>query len=240
MGDSYQAALEAQPAENDAAALAGAGEVAAGPLKARMEREMTELHQNVESLLPNSKNRVLQFISCRAGEGVSTVVREYALMAATRLGQSVLIMDANDNVSGQRHFFQIAKRCGWDDALRAQATLEAAATRIGHSSIYVSCASSLQDTAKSCDGDSIREFLDRVKGRFDLALIDSPSLATGLDTATVTRCVDGVVMVVEAEKTRWPVVLKAKRKMMNNGAPLLGLVFNKRRNYIPEFIYTRL
>ncbi len=52
--------------------------------------------------------------------------------------------------------------------------------------------------------------------------------------------VDGVIIVVEAEKTRWQVALSLKEKIINNGGNILGLVFNKRQYYIPQFIYDRL
>ena len=54
------------------------------------------------------------------------------------------------------------------------------------------------------------------------------------------RKVDGVVIVVEADKTRWPVVQSVREKIVQHGGRLLGMVLNKRRYYIPEFIYKRL
>jgi len=52
--------------------------------------------------------------------------------------------------------------------------------------------------------------------------------------------VDGVVVVVEAEKTRWQVVENLKQKIENRGGNILGIVFNKRRFYIPDSIYRKL
>jgi Mrp family chromosome partitioning ATPase len=52
--------------------------------------------------------------------------------------------------------------------------------------------------------------------------------------------VDGVVLVVEAEKTRWQVVENLKEKIQNVGGNIIGVVFNKRRFYIPEALYKRL
>ena len=52
--------------------------------------------------------------------------------------------------------------------------------------------------------------------------------------------VDGVVLVVEAEKTRWPVALNVKEKTEQGGGRVLGVVFNKRKYYIPEWLYRRI
>ena len=56
----------------------------------------------------------------------------------------------------------------------------------------------------------------------------------------VSSQVDGVILVVEAERTRWPVAASVKESIERGGGRLLGVVFNKRRHYIPAFIYRRL
>lgn len=238
MNDGFEASLQTDRGRTGTAVTVL--ESALEPL-ACMEREMMELHQNVELLLPPSRSRVIQFVSSRAGEGVSTVVREYAWMAAVRLGKSVLIIDANHTNNGQREFFNSDNRYGWDDAIREQAAFQTVASRIGKSRVFLSCASIRHnENPREYDPASVALFIRQVKGHFDLALMDSPSLATGVDTAAVTRCVDGVVLVIEAGRTRWPVLVRAKKKILNNGGKLLGTVFNKRRNYIPDVIYSRL
>jgi Mrp family chromosome partitioning ATPase len=49
-----------------------------------------------------------------------------------------------------------------------------------------------------------------------------------------------VVLVVEAESSRTPVVADLRDMIMARGANLAGIVLNKRRFYIPEKIYRRL
>jgi protein-tyrosine kinase len=52
--------------------------------------------------------------------------------------------------------------------------------------------------------------------------------------------VDGVVMVVEAESTAAPVVRNVRDHILHAGGNLLGVVFNKQRHYIPNWLYARL
>jgi protein-tyrosine kinase len=49
-----------------------------------------------------------------------------------------------------------------------------------------------------------------------------------------------VVLVVEAEKTKWPVIQDVKEKLISHGGNILGIVFNKRRYYIPRWLYNRI
>ena len=86
----------------------------------------------------------------------------------------------------------------------------------------------------------IKEFREAVKEKFDLVLIDSAPASASPDGISLSRYVDGVVLVLSAEKTRKPVAENLKNRILQNGGNLLGMVFNNRRYHIPEFVYKRL
>ena len=86
----------------------------------------------------------------------------------------------------------------------------------------------------------MRDLLNSLKEQFDLIVIDSaPALSTA-DGLCISSSVDGVVLVMEAENTRWPVAEEAKDRITVHGGNLLGIVLNKRQYYIPDFIYKHL
>jgi protein-tyrosine kinase len=206
-----------------------------------MEQEMIDLYRHIEPLLPDSPKMALQFIGSHPGEGVSTIVREYAAMATTRLGKSALILDANQNDGDGQRSYSIKGNCGWDEGVRNPAAMDKAICCIGDSKLYVSCLSRHSSSSPLLfDAGQLSNLFTNLKTRFDLVLIDSPPMTNGTDSAALSRFVNGVVLVVEAEKTRWPVVENTKAKIISNGGNILGVVFNKRRYYIPEFIYKRL
>jgi Mrp family chromosome partitioning ATPase len=86
----------------------------------------------------------------------------------------------------------------------------------------------------------IKEFWEAAKERFDLVLIDSAPASASPDGVALSRFVDGVVLVLSADKTRKPVAESLKNQILQNGGNLLGMVFNNRRYHIPEFVYKRL
>ena len=49
-----------------------------------------------------------------------------------------------------------------------------------------------------------------------------------------------MVLVLEAGKTRKQVAVRAKQELEEAGGKLLGVVLNRRKFYIPEWIYKRL
>ncbi len=85
-----------------------------------------------------------------------------------------------------------------------------------------------------------KELLDRLRENFNLVIIDSPPIPALPDCLAISSRVDGVVLVVEAETTRWPIVEKVKQRIIKNRGNVLGIVLNKRHYYIPEWIYRRL
>jgi Mrp family chromosome partitioning ATPase len=83
-------------------------------------------------------------------------------------------------------------------------------------------------------------FWEPLKKRFEFIIVDSPPVTRFPDGPAIVSQVDGVILIVEAEKTPWRVALAVKEKIIKHGGNILGIVFNKRKYYIPQFIYKYL
>ena len=83
-------------------------------------------------------------------------------------------------------------------------------------------------------------FIAHMKDQYEWVLFDCSSLNSYNDSCTLSTKVDGVMMVVEAENTRWEVAQSAKQRIESNNAKLLGVVLNRRKMYIPEWAYKML
>ena len=76
-----------------------------------------------------------------------------------------------------------------------------------------------------------------MKPYFDWVLFDSPCIHSCNDASTLAAKMDGVVMVVQAEKTRWEVAQSAKERIESEKIKILGAVLNKRKMLIPAWAY---
>jgi capsular exopolysaccharide synthesis family protein len=206
-----------------------------------MGQEMYSLYKVIDAMLPDTSKRVLQFIGSRPGEGTSTVVREFARIAAERIGASVLLMDADRYQGTQSQFYSIASQFSWINVLQDSGDLGRAIHRVGESELYVSpaCNSSVP-TPELFNSPRFEGFWGNLKTRFDLVLIDSPPLTTSPDALALASKVDGVILVVEAEKTKWRTARYVRERIERVGGNILGIVFNKRRYYIPQSVYKYL
>ncbi len=206
-----------------------------------MEEEMLHLYHSIESLLPDRKKRAIQFIGSAEGEGASTIAREFARVVIATLGQSVLLLDGDRHSPTQHFFCNVSPDCCLDDVVEQGDGAEKAIYRVGASNLFVSLVSRNSNSGPNVFASSGFESMwDAMRHRFDMILVDSPPATTSSDVFAMFRKVDGVVIVVEADKTRWPVVQSTKEKIVQHGGNVLGMVLNKRKYYIPEFIYKRL
>ncbi len=80
----------------------------------------------------------------------------------------------------------------------------------------------------------------RLKENFSYILIDAPAVFDHPGTISLSRLVDGVLLVVKANQTRLEVIDEAKLRLQDAGARVLGVVLNERRFFIPQMIYNRI
>lgn len=199
------------------------------------DKEMISLYQSIESCLHDLDKKVILFLSAKEGEGTSTIVREFARIAARKMGKTVFVLDSGHNSHQECIFLHIIP-----DSEQEGAATGKNAPREEMDLEMCPLDMPLSHRPLNFYSPSIADFWDALRQKYDLILVDSSSASSSPDGIEISRGVDGVILVVEAEKTRWQVVENMKEKVENSGGNILGMVFNKRRFYIPESIYQRL
>jgi hypothetical protein len=85
-----------------------------------------------------------------------------------------------------------------------------------------------------------RQRIDELRSHFDYTLIDCPPLQTNLDVLGVAPVVDGVILVVEANRTRSDQVLRAEHQIQAAGGVVRGHILNKQKQFVPQWLQRRL
>ena len=207
-----------------------------------MEEEMITLYQSINSVRSDTqKNKVFQVMSAQKEEATSTIVEELAKVAALKYTKSVLLLDADLRKLDQLPFCDITLEHSLEETIRAGALIDEALYQIRNSPLFLSRffkdSGSISQFLAPTD---IDDLLEKLKARFDFIFIDSPPenvFSIGLATST---SVNGVVLVLDSEKTCLDAAKNITDKITNNGGKVLGVVVNKQRNYVPEFINKRL
>lgn len=204
------------------------------------EREMVHLYKNIENLLSGVSGKVVQFIGAHEESGTSTVARMFAVATASCLGKTAVLVEADFGNPRQQDFFGIFPDHSWKDAMK-DASPEKAIRRVGDSNLYLCpVAAPGVDPRRDITASAVLELWGYLKSRFDFVVVDSAPASKSADGISMARTADGVVLVLEAEGTRRPVARNLLDAIRNAGGNVLGVVFNKRRYYIPDSIYRKL
>lgn len=203
--------------------------------------EALRLAQTVFLAGAPSGPRAVVFSAVKSGEGCSYVsVRAAEALAALGAG-SVCLVDGNLRNPSIHHYFRLHSDLGLIDAIFAQQTVKDFVQPAGVAGLNVLCAgSSFSDPAGAVNSRSLRMRMAELRSAFDYVIVDAPAASQCADAAFLGRLVDGVVLVVEADSTRRHTAQKAKQDLESAGAPVLGVVLNKRTYPIPESIYRLL
>lgn len=211
------------------------------PFDIKMEETLIGLYHNVATLLPKTKGKIIQFIASRKGDGTSILIRELAKTAASRLNNSVLLLDTDQYDPSQASSFAITPKFGWENVIGNERTFNNALYRVGKSRLFVSQVF-LSGSSEPLvfESPEFEDALNKLRENFDLILVDSPPAIQYPDGVVLSRKMDGVVLVVEAEKTRWQVARSVRDRILMQGGKILGVILNKRRYHIPKKIYELL
>lgn len=206
-----------------------------------LEQEMIGLYYSIESQLQGSDSRVVQFIGSQEGEGTSMVAHELARVVSVELRKSVLLFDAD---SKHKHLpapreIHPAKQHepSLEQLMNNETRLDALfQPRNGRPFLVCPISSNGTSPAAILNSTLVEPFFKQLKTHFDLVLLDSPPLSRSAHGLAMCRKTDGVVIVVEAENTKWPLALSNKEKIEKAGGHVLGIVLNKSRSHIPQAI----
>ena len=212
---------------------------APSPAPRRLDRTMQSLCQRIESLIDASGGRLIEFTGTQPGDDSSRLLCEFAISASGRMYRRVLLVAAGP-FSYINKAFHVAPSGSWEDTLTGNMPLDDILTSVNEHLSVTQVAITEGNLPRLLSSPDFPRFLEALRDRFDLILIDAPPVGRSTDAVLLSPITDGVVLVVEARRTRWQVVKSIKDQITMQKGKVLGILLNKRRFYIPAFIYRRL
>ncbi|MBI3517660.1 MAG: hypothetical protein HY060_26805 [Proteobacteria bacterium] len=213
MSSVYQALERARRGGSPAPPTGGA----AGPRvgSRRFSREMQALSSRLQPLFDERPSVVLAITACGRGEGTTTLATEFAQHLAE---------------DGRRVLF-----CGVHG--RQAATPDADVVEAAPNLFLLDIEPLRRESTNVLDKSAFRDRIEALRGQYALILIDCPPILIDGSWSAVLRTVDGIILVVQAEKTRSAVLRSTTKMITEAGGHMLGIVFNRRNQYIPRFLY---
>ena len=208
---------------------------------------------NLQLLLANLKNTshglrggsAIAFTSASGNEGVSHVTQLFAVEMARYTGRRTLVISAERlQTLGVEDYMQMPWNChptNVENLWMLPANRSRRVNGNGHDDQELPRRSHLMRIGKQeGEVDTGLDSVDALRVSFDNILIDCGPLHESSDAAVLASNVDGVVIVVEAGRSRRDQIMNAQRTIEQAGGKFLGFVLNKRRYPVPEWLYRRL
>jgi Mrp family chromosome partitioning ATPase len=201
--------------------------------------ELTPLLAAVRPLLDDTKGAVLHFVAAAGGEGTSTIAREFALLAATTGRRRTLLLDAARGDLQTARYFECDTARGLIDGIWIGYDEADLRRSVPGTSLSVACLVGERSNGPA-DAVTLSALYEQLRDQFELIVVDCAAMERGEYSTLLPDEADGIFLVIRAEGTRPAVIAHAKSLVEQAGGRFLGAVLNRRRNYIPEFLYRLL
>ena len=177
--------------------------------------------------LPAGREKSLLVTSARSSEGKSAVAANLAV-AMAKTGTRTLLAEINLRNPGLALRFKPAvSPPGLVDYLNGHARLEEIIkpTTVDHLDILLA-GSPTPDSSDLLSPDSLRSLIAGLAPRYDKIIIDSPPVLGIPDGLLVSKCVDGVILVVRQNMTEIALFEKAVEQLRGAEATIVGALIN--------------
>lgn len=184
---------------------------------------------------------IIHFSSAYAKEG-SAVVGFEAAFAAARLyeGKNVLFIDCSAVPYPITAHLRTSAKASLHSYLNnqiAQPQIPFVRVKGDGQLYYTYLTSNPKDSDATLGTQAFSDFLTQMKQTFDLVIVATEDGLSSLSTISFTVLANANVIVVEALKTRLPVLQKFKQTIEANGGKINGTILNRQRHFIPNWLY---
>ena len=179
--------------------------------------------------------RTVLVVSPLHGEGASNVACLLGKAMSERGRSKVLLVDLNLRTPSLWRLMKVKGRDGFTSIVAEDRPVEDIMQETEFEGLQVVTAGNgYVDAIDVIDNQRTLDVVGDLGRHADVVFIDAAPVTLYPDARALAPLVDGVILVVEADVTPVSVANRAVELIRDTGANLLGVVLNKRRDYIPD------
>ncbi|MGH4119871.1 CpsD/CapB family tyrosine-protein kinase [Clostridium sp.] len=198
--------------------------------KSRSAEAFRTLRTNIQFSSLDKEIRSIVVTSSGPGEGKSTVMANLALTMAES-GKKVILLDCDLRKPTIHKKIGITNTTGLTNILVQNVKKQECIFKTTIDNLYVLTSGPIPpNPAELLGTKKMRDFIEELKGEFDLVLIDAPPVLAVTDAQILSTIADGVIFVASYGEAQKNAVIDAKLSIDKVGGKVLGIVFNK----VPE------
>jgi capsular exopolysaccharide synthesis family protein len=183
------------------------------------------LRTNLFYALADTPPRVIVLTSPGIGEGKSTTVANLGV-ALAQAGKNTLIVDCDLRRPAQHKIFRTRNIGGLMDLLIGEQEPQEVWQEPISGLRLIPAGALPPNPAEILSSLRLAEFLGQMKQEFDYVLVDTPPLRYASESAALAANGDGVLLLLDSQRTRKGSLRQALRLLRRVGANVLGTVLN--------------
>lgn len=196
------------------------------------------LRTNIRFASVDKPLTTLLVTSAEPGAGKTTVVANLGIVCA-QAGLQVVLMDTDLRRPRLHQLFQLNHHTGLTDLLVSDVqSVEECIVKAGIDNLRLITSGPIPPNPSELLGSKRMEaVLAKVEESADLVILDTPPTLAVTDAVVLASKVDGVIMLVEANKTSYDAARQACEACQRVGATVLGVVLTKARTERKAYYY---
>ncbi|WP_165849386.1 CpsD/CapB family tyrosine-protein kinase [Candidatus Cryosericum septentrionale] len=197
------------------------------------------LRTNLQFAAVDKDLKVILVTSPSPNEGKSTIV-EYLAQTISQTGKKVMVLDG-DLISPTLHlYFGIPNQRGLSNLIVGDADFTVFTRLKEYPNLSVITTGPIPPNSSELLGSArMKHLMDRLREEYDVVIMDSPPILPATDAVVASSLADGVILVVQAGRTRSGEVHHAQEMLEAAHANLLGVVLNRARRGVNDYYDTR-
>jgi protein-tyrosine kinase len=206
-------------------------------------RALLMLRNTIESETKERNTRTIVFTSAVGKEGKTTILSAFARVLAIGQGERILLVDCAVRNPKLHRLFGIENDKGIIDYLEGREDLPNVVRHLDLPGLDLVTAGTTEDVdirMPLFNSDRMSLFMREVSEAYEYVLIDTSAILEAPETPIISSYSDGVVMIVHVGKTRREVIKRAILMVEKLEGRFIGTILNRKKYYIPEFIYRRV
>jgi len=196
------------------------------------------------ALLASVKNNVsneattVHITSTYSREGADRIALETAIFAAMQEGDNVLFIDVEPTAKSYAAKNALKPQTSLDQYVLDGVTDNAPLLHVASMPlVYTKLAAQDHSGNLLFNTRQLKELLAHFKTTYDVIIVHSEDALKSGAASILAPLVDNTMIVIQAERTRLPVVKELIENIAASGGKIAGTIMSGRKYYIPKFIY---
>ncbi len=208
-----------------------------------LRRSMLHLKNSIDSALKSKESRVVMFTSASQGEGKTTIAASLSRIIALGETDKVLLVDCSVQNPNLHRLFGVENDRGILDLLADGLKLADVVKPVDEGILDVITTGQARDTEvmqPMFASGRMEAFIKESREIYDYVFIDTSAVIDAPETPIIGSFVDGIILVIFTGKTKREVIKRAIMMLEKLDGQVIGTVLNRKKYYIPDFLYKRV